>query len=200
MRAYGRDDVRGSTARRNVSTVRRYAAIAALAGAGVVGGVLPAPAGAAPRPHAAPVLPGHTEAPGNAVPAATAIADDADGLNPLLAAAYWAAAAEAHAAGVPLSITSGHRTYGEQDALWQDGIATYGSPDAARRWVLPPEESTHVSGDAIDVGPLEGAQWLEANGNRWGLCRSYENEYWHFELETLPNHPCPPRLPDASAR
>ncbi|MFD3743549.1 M15 family metallopeptidase [Nocardia sp. NPDC058633] len=123
-----------------------------------------------------------------------------EGLDPPLAAAYTLAEQQAHAENVPLSVTSGYRTYEQQQWLWQDGLATYGSPDEARRWVLPPEESTHVSGHAVDVGPQEGALWLEANGNRWGLCRTFDNEWWHFELVTAPGAPCPPRVPDASQR
>ncbi|MGQ4598489.1 D-alanyl-D-alanine carboxypeptidase family protein [Nocardia sp. R6R-6] len=122
-----------------------------------------------------------------------------EGLEPALALAYTLAEHEAHAQGVPLSITSGYRTPAEQQALWADGVATYG-PDGARRWVLPPDESTHVSGRAIDVGPRQGAQWLETNGNRWGLCRMFENEWWHFELATAPGADCPPMMPDASVR
>ncbi|WP_306364872.1 M15 family metallopeptidase [Nocardia sp. CC227C] len=133
-------------------------------------------------------------------PPAQSVAATTAGLDPLLAIAYDLAAAEAHAQGVPLSITSGYRSPGEQQAMWEDGIATHGSPEEARRWVLPPEESTHVTGQAVDVGPREGAAWLEANGNRWGLCRTFDNEWWHFELATLPGMPCPARLPDASAR
>ncbi|MFE4462330.1 D-alanyl-D-alanine carboxypeptidase family protein, partial [Nocardia tengchongensis] len=94
----------------------------------------------------------------------------------------------------------GYRTPAEQEALWEDGLQTYGSPEAARRWVLPPSESTHVTGQAIDVGPREGAQWLEDNGSHWGLCRMYDNEWWHFELATAPDTACPLRLPDASDR
>ncbi|WP_098700159.1 M15 family metallopeptidase [Nocardia farcinica] len=123
-----------------------------------------------------------------------------DGLDPALAVAYTLAEQAAHAEGVPLSITSGYRTPAEQQALWEDGLATYGSPEEARRWVLPPEESTHVSGQAVDVGPQAGAQWLERNGNRWGLCRTYANEWWHFELATIPGGSCPPLRPDASER
>ncbi|MFF2084331.1 M15 family metallopeptidase [Nocardia sp. NPDC058176] len=123
-----------------------------------------------------------------------------EGLDPALAAAYTLAEQQARAEGVPLSITSGYRTYEQQQWLWQDGLATYGSPEETRRWVLPPEESTHVSGRAIDVGPQVGAQWLETNGNRWGLCRTFDNEWWHFELVTAPGAPCPPRVPDASLR
>nr|WP_083887589.1 M15 family metallopeptidase [Nocardia asiatica] len=122
-----------------------------------------------------------------------------EGLDPALALAYTLAEREARAQGVPLSITSGYRTPAEQQALWEDGVATYG-PDDARRWVLPPEESTHVSGQAIDVGPQQGARWLEANGHRWGLCRTFENEWWHFELATAPGVECPPMRPDASVR
>lgn len=129
-----------------------------------------------------------------------AFAAGTEGLNRPLAVAYTLAEDAAQDAGVPLVINSGYRTYAEQQALWEDGIATYGSPEAARRWVLPPEESTHVAGKAIDVGPPEGARWLEVNGNRWGLCRTYLNEGWHFELRTAPGAACPPMLPDASER
>jgi len=123
-----------------------------------------------------------------------------EGLDPALALAYTLAEDAAHAEGVPLWINSGYRTEAEQRALWDDGIATYGSPDAARRWVLPPEESSHVAGRAIDVGPQDGARWLEANGDRWGLCRTYENEWWHFEQATVPGGACPPLRSDASER
>lgn len=145
---------------------------------------------AAPATHAVPVV--QWELVGAAA--------GTEGLDPALVVAYTLAEDAAHAAGVPLWINSGYRTHAEQQALWEDGIATYGSPDEARRWVLPPEESTHVAGHAVDVGPRVGAQWLEVHGNRWGLCRTYQNEWWHFELATLPGAPCPPLRADASER
>ncbi len=123
-----------------------------------------------------------------------------EGLDPALATAYQLAEGQARSEGVTLWITSGFRTWAEQDQLWRDAIVQYGSPEAARRWVLPPQESSHVTGHAIDVGPQPGADWLHANGNRWGLCRMYENEWWHFELATLPGEPPPSMLPDASDR
>ncbi|MGW4366429.1 M15 family metallopeptidase [Nocardia takedensis] len=129
-----------------------------------------------------------------------ALATGTDGLIAPLALAYSLAEDSAHAQGVPLYLNSGYRTWAEQQQLWEDGIATYGSPDAARRWVLPPEESSHVAGEAIDVGPEAGAQWLETHGNRWGLCRTFINEWWHFEIATVPGGACPPMLPDASER
>lgn len=134
------------------------------------------------------------------VAGAAPLAEGTAGLEPGLAAAYTLASTQARAEGVKISITSGKRSYAQQQALWRDGIATYGSPAAARRWVLPPTESTHVSGKAIDVGPRAGAAWLERTGRRWGLCRTFNNEWWHFELVTTPGGACPRRLPDASAR
>lgn len=123
-----------------------------------------------------------------------------DGLDPDLAAAYSRAAEAAHADGIQLWITSGARSVAEQRQLWRDGLTTHGSPSAARRWVLPPNESTHVTGDAIDVGPQAGANWLQSNGFRWGLCRTFANEWWHFEVVGVPGSACPPLWPDAAAR
>ncbi|MCR5976617.1 peptidase M15 [Gordonia jinghuaiqii] len=122
------------------------------------------------------------------------------GLDPVLSAAYREASNTARAQNVPLWITSGKRTFGEQRQMWRDAIATYGSPETARRWVLPPTESPHVHGDAIDVGPREGAAWLEKAGYRWGLCRTFANEWWHFEVVTVPGLRCPPMWPDAATR
>ncbi|MEU6562489.1 M15 family metallopeptidase [Nocardia nova] len=139
-------------------------------------------------------------APATAAPLPTGSAAGTGGLDPMLAVAYTLAEQQAHSEGVPLSIVSGRRTRDEQEQLWEEGIATYGSPGAARRWVLPPDESTHVTGKAIDVGPQQGAQWLRDNGNRWGLCQTFTNEYWHFELQTFPGAACPPQWPDASVR
>jgi hypothetical protein len=84
--------------------------------------------------------------------------------------------------GVELRVTSGWRSREHQAQLYADAIDKYGSADRARRWVLPPDESAHVRGEAVDVGPVAGARWLDANGVRFGLCRRYANEPWHFEL------------------
>lgn len=132
-------------------------------------------------------------------PSASA-APGTQGLDPLLGAAYNQAARSARADGVSMWITSGKRSVAEQRQLWRQGLATYGSPQIARRWVLPPNESTHVSGHAIDVGPRGGALWLERNGFRWGLCRTFANEWWHFELVTLPGTRCPAMWPNAAVR
>jgi D-alanyl-D-alanine carboxypeptidase len=59
--------------------------------------------------------------------------------------------------------------------------------------VLPPEESEHVTGRAVDVGPEAGIAWLREHGVRFGLCQRYANEPWHFErLAGAKGSACPP--------
>ena len=63
--------------------------------------------------------------------------------------------------GVELLVNSGWRSRAHQERLYEEAIAKYGSPEVARRWVLPPDESAHVQGKAVDVGPPAAARWLE---------------------------------------
>ncbi|GAA1944203.1 D-alanyl-D-alanine carboxypeptidase [Amycolatopsis minnesotensis] len=92
-----------------------------------------------------------------------------------------------------IGLTSGHRDHAEQRGMFADEVGRAGSPHAARLRVLPADESAHVKGIALDVRPVEGARWLEEHGARYGLYRTYRNEWWHFEYrasrpELLP-HP-----------
>ncbi len=119
-------------------------------------------------------------------------------LDPVLLAAVQQAAVAAAAEGVPMTITSGWRSPEFQQQLLDDAVATYGSFAAARRFVQTPEQSRHVTGQAVDIGGPAADHWLIANGNRFGLCQTYANELWHFELATEPGGLCPPPLPDAS--
>lgn len=175
---------------------RRRSLATAVAGLGAAATLLVTapPATAAPTVHEAAAPTARAQLLG--IPLAPGTA----GLKPELAVAYTLAVREAHAARVPLRINSGKRSRAEQSALWREGVATYGSPAAARRWVLPPNESTHVTGEAIDVAPRAGAAWLARHGSRYGLCRTFDNEWWHFEASTLPGTACPPRYRDASVR
>ena len=119
-------------------------------------------------------------------------------LQPAMRHAVERALAAAHAAGVELRVTSGWRSAEHQQALYEQAIDKYGSPEKARHWVLPPSESEHVRGGAVDVGPAPGARWLEEHGVRWGLCRRYDNEPWHFErLAGAVGSSCPAREPHA---
>ena len=119
-------------------------------------------------------------------------------LDPGLLAAVQQAAGAAAADGVTMTITSGWRSPEFQQQLLDDAIATYGSFAAARQFVQTPQQSHHVTGNAVDIGPPAADDWLIANGSRFGLCRTYANELWHFELATAPGGVCPPLLPDAS--
>ena len=63
-----------------------------------------------------------------------------------------------------------------------EAVARYGSEAEAARWVATGTTSAHVSGDAVDIGPVAARSWLAAHGAAYGLCRVYANEPWHFEL------------------
>ncbi|MBP2475923.1 hypothetical protein JOF53_004795 [Crossiella equi] len=82
---------------------------------------------------------------------------------------------------VEILIKSAKRTATEQARLFREEIKKRGSEKEARKWVLPPEESAHVKGTAVDVKPMSGAKWLERNGQQYGLCRTISREWWHFE-------------------
>ena len=119
-------------------------------------------------------------------------------LDPRVQRAVTRAIEAAGADGVELRVTSGWRSAAHQQELYDAAIAKYGSPAKARRWVLPPGESNHVKGLAVDVGPESGARWLEEHGVRFGLCRRYDNEPWHFErLAAAVGSTCPAREPHA---
>ena len=109
-------------------------------------------------------------------------AEDLRGLTPATRAAFEAARTRAlwrH--GELLGLTSGHRGPEVQARMFAEAVRRTGSVDLARRRVLPPQESRHVAGTALDVRPAEGARWLEEHGGPHGLYRIYDNEWWHFE-------------------
>ena len=119
-------------------------------------------------------------------------------LDPALLQATQDAAHAAAEQGVELRITSGWRTKGFQQRLFDDAVRNYGSVAAAAEFVASPEVSKHVSGQAVDIAPVEADMWLIANGSRFGLCQIYANEIWHFELATDQYGNCPPLLPNAA--
>jgi hypothetical protein len=122
----------------------------------------------------------------SAVPAGTTVFDDhvpgVAKLDPDLLAALRRAATDAGHDGVELYVDSGWRSPAYQEQLFQQAVSKYGSAAAAARWVAPPNKSAHVSGDAVDVGPSNAAQWLSDHGAQYGLCQIYGNEAWHYEL------------------
>ena len=66
--------------------------------------------------------------------------------------------------------------------------------------MLTPDESAHVTGDAVDVGPTDAMYWLARHGSDHGLCQTYANEIWHFELAVEPGGRCPAPAADPTAR
>ncbi len=119
-------------------------------------------------------------------------------LDPALLTAVQNAARAATNEGVDLQITSGWRTRGFQQRLFEDGVRTYGSVEAAQKFVASPEVSQHVVGKAVDVGPAEADNWMIRNASRFGLCQIYANEIWHFELAAGKDGTCPPLRPNAA--
>lgn len=122
-------------------------------------------------------------------------------LAPELRRALTAAAAEAAADGVQLRVNSGWRSPAYQEQLQRDAVSTYGSAEEAARWVAGVDTSEHVSGDAVDVGPWDAADWLGRHGESFGLCLVYDNEPWHFELRPdAARDGCPRTFRDPAAR
>jgi hypothetical protein len=83
--------------------------------------------------------------------------------------AFEALCRAAEADGVSLQVVSALRTPSQQHSLWRQAVATYGSPEAARRWVAPSDgvdcASNHCRGVAIDVAVSANPaarRWLHA--------------------------------------
>lgn len=120
-------------------------------------------------------------------------------LDSALLRAVRRAATEARRNGVELYVNSGWRSAGYQQRLLDEARSKYGSRTEAARWVGTPATSSHVSGDAIDIGPPKAAKWLSEHGAVYNLCQIYENEPWHFELRAgAASRACPRRYPDPS--
>jgi hypothetical protein len=121
-------------------------------------------------------------------------------LDPDLLAAVQAAARDARDDGVEMVVTSGWRSQAHQQRLYAEAVRKYGSEEEARRYVATPDASAHVTGDAVDIGPTDADSWLSQHGADYGLCQTFANEMWHFELATTPGGQCPEMLPDGSSR
>jgi D-alanyl-D-alanine carboxypeptidase len=105
---------------------------------------------------------------------------------------------DAKRVNISFQVTSGWRSRKHQQSLLDDAIHKYGTPEKAREFVNTPEQSAHVSGKAVDIGPTDADDWLIQHGADYGLCQVYANEMWHFELRTTPGGTCPAQLTDAA--
>jgi hypothetical protein len=136
-----------------------------------------------------------------AVPDGTTVFDDGipgvAHLDPTLLGALRQAATDAAGDGVEFFVDSGWRSPAYQERLLREAVSKYGSEQQAARWVATPDTSAHVSGDAVDIGPSSAATWLSEHGAAYGLCRTYGNEPWHFELRPdAIDRGCPPVYAD----
>lgn len=130
----------------------------------------------------------------------TVFADEIPGvarLDPALLGALRRAATDAAGDGVAFFVNSGWRSPEYEEQLLHQAVSKYGSEEEAARWVATPNTSAHVSGDAVDIGPLAATAWLSEHGAGYGLCQIYRNEPWHYELRPKArDHGCPPMYAD----
>lgn len=120
-------------------------------------------------------------------------------LDPALRDAIRQAEADAAAEGVVFEVTSGWRSARYQQWLLEDAVEFHGSEEVARQFVATPDRSSHVTGRAVDIAPVDAQFWLIERGARYGICQTYANERWHFELVVEPGEACPPMKPDAAS-
>lgn len=100
----------------------------------------------------------------------------------------------ANADGIIVCLNDGKRSRAQQQAQYDQYRKQYGKA-AADQLVLKPDKSAHVTGIAIDVQPAAAFQWLQATKGALGLCRTFDNEGWHFEYDVSYFKGCPPRKP-----
>ncbi|MGZ4182502.1 MAG: M15 family metallopeptidase [Solirubrobacteraceae bacterium] len=181
---------RPTTRRIRIRTIRVAGLLVVIAAiAAALGYQLPASSSST---SASPIHVRRSEHPGalgeadGAVPNGTTVFDDeVPGVAKLdsdLLGALRQAATDAADDGVQFYVDSGWRSREYQERLLREAISKYGSEEEATRWVATPKTSAHVSGDAVDIGPSGAAAWLSEHGAAYGLCRTYANEPWHYEL------------------
>jgi D-alanyl-D-alanine carboxypeptidase len=137
------------------------------------------------------VLPEHTSAFDTSLPGIAK-------LDPALREAVQQAEQAMKEDGITMQVTTGWRSKKYQQELLDKAIRKYGSKKKALEYVANPDESHHVTGHAVDIGPTKADDWLIRKGNRFGLCQTLSNEVWHFELVTTPGGDCPPMTNPAS--
>lgn len=151
---------------------------------------------------------GRPGSPGGAIPAGLDVADGGlpDGvsvfattypaitnLDSALLQALRDAATDAGRDGIEFVVNSGWRSARYQQQLLQQAITEYGSRKEAVKWVATPRTSAHVVGDAVDLGPAAALTWLSEHGATYGLCQTYLNEPWHYEVRPEARHDGCPR-------
>src|SRR4029450_12479950 len=118
-------------------------------------------------------------------------------LDPDLLGALRQAATDAAGDGIEFFVDSGWRSPEDQEQLLRGAVSKHGSEEGAYRWGATADTSAHVSGDAVDIGHSDATAWLSKHGAEYGLCQTYRNEPWHYELRPQAiDHGCPPMYAD----
>jgi D-alanyl-D-alanine carboxypeptidase len=148
-----------------------------------------APVGRVPpgdRPGIATADRGGVTADDGVLPGGVTVFDDrhpgVTNLDADLLAALRDAATDAARDGITIDVNSGWRSARYKDRILREAVSRYGSEREAARWVATATTSPHVAGKAVDLGPSHAISWLVDHGARYGLCRIYANEPWHYEL------------------
>ena len=83
--------------------------------------------------------------------------------------------------------------------LYDEAVQKYGSEAGGAAVGAAARARASTCGAAPSTSRRgEGAAWLEEHGVRFGLCRRYDNEPWHFErLAAAKGSTCPAREPHA---
>ncbi|GLU48428.1 hypothetical protein [Nocardiopsis ansamitocini] len=90
----------------------------------------------------------------------------------------WAAATD-----VPRTRPGGGR------GVWEHG--------EAGKWIAFPEDSSHATGTAVDIGRTDAAYWFSWRSPEFGLRQTYADEIWHHGLAVEPGGTCLGPLADA---
>ena len=98
-------------------------------------------------------------------------------LDPALLQAIQDATRKAASEGIDVRITSGWRTKGFQQRLFDDAVETYGSIDVARQFVAAPDVSKHVLGQAVDVASADADRWLIRTASGLASVRSTRTRF-----------------------
>ena len=85
-------------------------------------------------------------------------------LDPALLGALRQAATDAAGDEVEFYVDSGWRSPEYQEQLLREAVSKYGSEEEAARWVATADTSSHVSGDAVDIGHSDATAWLSEHG------------------------------------
>ena len=85
-------------------------------------------------------------------------------LDPALLRALRRAASDAAKFKVDIVVNSGWRSTDYQERLFREAVSKYGSEENAARWVATADTSSHVSGQAVDIGPSRAIAWLSKHG------------------------------------